>query len=333
MTHSSPRRGWRSINETIPQFNRTSSGVGRMNETETFAGFAAPDANFTPTPNQFFDVIVGHYDPCVVTVVAILIRETLGWKNKHTGARKIEAALAQSDFIKHGLSKESVRKGIKTAIAAGFIVQTAAASPRDPARYALRWADMSEQDEAIAHERRALGVEPTKAGGLAAPGERQRKSKGRKADIRVLKTRVLKIRTLKNRTLTDGTLKETDSLKEIDSLKNVNVRPEGQSTLSKHKREALHELAQLTGDTHSDAGNRQLYDIAHKASCDQCWIDALEATRKRIQKSTQPLERPGAFFRSVLAKLLEEQGITVPTGTAEERAQARAAIRKGLDSG
>jgi hypothetical protein len=133
--------------------------------------------------------------------------------------------------------------------------------------------------------------------------------------------------------ITTKTLAETPKQRLQDSPENVNVRPEGKLPLSKHKKEALDELVQLTGDKHSDAGNRQLYDITHKAGCDQCWIDALEATRKRIQKSTQPLERPGAFFRSVLAKLLEEQGITVPTGTAEERAQAKAAIRKGLDSG
>jgi hypothetical protein len=142
-----------------------------------FAGFDPPDANFTPTPNQFFDRVVGRHEPCVVTVVAILIRATLGWRSAVTGGRRIEADLPLSEFVRRGLSQESARKGLRLAEEAGFIRKTAPAGPRDPARYALRWADAKRQDEAIKMERRALGE----------------------------KRRVLKSSTLKSSTLKFGT--------------------------------------------------------------------------------------------------------------------------------
>ncbi len=123
-----------------------------------FAGFRSLKANFTTTPNQYFDRVVGHYHPCVERVVAILVRSTLGWEDPDTGERRLEAELALKDFIRPELSESSARTGIAGAIEAGFIIQTMPATNKQPARYALRWVDATAQKEAITRQRKAHGI-------------------------------------------------------------------------------------------------------------------------------------------------------------------------------
>ena len=137
-----------------------------MNTPFRSQGFPPIESNYTMCPNMFFDRVVGFYEPCVVNVVAILIRETLGWLNQHTGTRKVEAELPLSAFVKHGMSQESARKGLRLAAEAGLILKTEQASPKDPARYALRWEDPKTQQQAIKDERRAFQAKRTRAGGL-----------------------------------------------------------------------------------------------------------------------------------------------------------------------
>ena len=136
-----------------------------------FPGFTPLKANYTQTPNQFFDKVVGHYHPCVVSVVAILIRSTLGWEDPDTGERLIEADLPLSAFVRPELSEQSARRGIAGAIEAGFIVQTQEAGPRRPARYALRWDDADAQKRAIAKQRAAqkVGRKTTRRGTIMVP--------------------------------------------------------------------------------------------------------------------------------------------------------------------
>lgn len=122
-----------------------------------FKGFRSLKANFTTTPNQYFDKVVGHYHPCVERVVAILIRSTLGWEDPDTGERRLEAELALSDFVRPELSRNSARTGIAGAIDAGFIVETMPATNHAPARYALRWEDAAAQKQAIVRQRKAHG--------------------------------------------------------------------------------------------------------------------------------------------------------------------------------
>ena len=159
-------------------------------------GFPPIESNYTMCPNMFFDRVVGYYEPCVVNVVAILIRETLGWLNQHTGARKIEAELPLSAFVRHGMSQESARKGLRLAAAAGLILKTEQASPKDPARYALRWEDPKTQQQAIKDERRAFQAKRTRSGGLKDTFSRRITPGGR-----VLKSSTLKTSPLKSRVL------------------------------------------------------------------------------------------------------------------------------------
>lgn len=169
---------------------------GTMSDTPTFKGFPAIEANYTMCPNMFFDRIVGFFEPCVVNVVAILIRETLGWRNQHTGTRKIEAEVALSTFVRHGMSQESARKGLRLATEAGLIIRTEPPSPKDPARYALRWEDPATQKQAIKEERQAFRARRTKAGGL-----RDRFSKQEAMPKQMAKPRVPEIRVPDSSTL------------------------------------------------------------------------------------------------------------------------------------
>ena len=118
-----------------------------------FQGFRGLPADCTPTPDQYFDQVVGRYHPCVERVIAILIRATLGREDPDTGERRLEAALPLSAFVRPELSRSSARKGLAGAIEAGVVVETLAATNREAARYALRWEDAEAQAQAIARQR------------------------------------------------------------------------------------------------------------------------------------------------------------------------------------
>ncbi len=139
-----------------------------------FPGFKSLTANFTTVPNQYFDRIVGHYHPCVERVVAILIRSTLGWEDPDTGERRLEAELPLSAFVRPELSQSSARRGLAGAIEAGFLVCTMEATTREPARYALRWADAEAQKSAIVRQRKAHGQTRRRGGKVAEPAWKRR---------------------------------------------------------------------------------------------------------------------------------------------------------------
>ena len=249
-----------------------------MNEPLGFGGFPPLDANYTMCPNVFFDRIVGFHEPCVVNVVAILIRETLGWLNQHGRGRKIEAELPLSTFVKHGLSQETARKGLRLAAAAGFIIKTEVPSPKDPARYALRWEDPKVQKDAIKEERRALQARRTKSGGL-------RDNFTKKT---VLKSRVLKSSTLKSRVLKSSTPINKESLNKSSPEK---------------KEESLKGLTSSSGEEP---------DILDSLSEDQ-WAPLEAAARIRVIAETadpvRKLAKDGKAWTSVkpmMRKLLME---------------------------
>lgn len=182
-----------------------------------FPGFKPLSANFTQCPNQFFDRVVGHYQSCVVTVVAILIRSTLGWEDPDTGERRVEAELSLSAFVRPELSETSARKGIAGAIEAGFIVQTAKPTNKQAARYALRWDDAEQQSRAIEKQRKTHGP-LVRRGVKTAPhkweGKAKETTKSRGVDSRPLDSRPLESRPLESTPpIYKGVLKKSSSEK------------------------------------------------------------------------------------------------------------------------
>lgn len=276
-----------------------------------FAGFAPLTGNFTLTPNQFFDQILYEED-CVVKVVGLLIRETLGWEDPRTKARRVEASLPMSAFAQRGLSRNSVRKGLDLALERGYIVKTAEETSRTPARYALRWEDQEGQTEAVRRERLA------------------REERGSKNDP----VKFCTARGSKNDPpFKQGSLKETE--KEIEQTLNVreasifvaqvdedeqpappatSVPPKLRSKRSQQLDRLVDGLVAELQDFGSERRHHQLLDICQQRNLDDLPRQALAATRKRLasEGAQGPLEKPGAYYQRILLGLLEDHQVFVP---------------------
>ena len=300
-----------------------------------FHGFQRLEANFTPTPNQFFDEIIrGDYPKCVIVIVAVLIRETLGWQDSVTGERRIEAELALSQITeKSALSINSARQGIREAIAAGFVIETASHDNRHGARYALRWADTERQKEAITRTRlatrdRLAEVEPAlqtdlnpdaampdsgganfgapKFGGANfAPTKRKRSPEKKDTNVSIKET-----------------LNVSESEKQAPTPPQRPMpNAQGKGIYAIAEKEVA-EVVALTGDSESLRRFQQLWEIAERNECLDAWKAALRAVQRRLRASGQgTLERPGAYFCKVCVEELEKREVFVPTN-AQKQADA-----------
>ena len=304
-----------------------------------FHGFQRLEANFTPTPNQFFDeVIRGDYPKCVIVIVAVLIRETLGWQDNVTGERRIEAELALSQITeKSGLSINSARQGIREAIAAGFVIETASHDNRHGARYALRWADTERQREAITRTRlatrdRLAEIKPAlemdistdantpDSGGpkfgapkFGAPnfGPTKRKRCSEK-EIFIEERKALSVSE-----------KPSVSLQPPQERQTQRPMPnaEGKGIYAIVEKEVA-EVVTLTGDSDSQRRFQQLWEIAERNECLEAWRAALRAVQRRLRATgKQALDRPGAYFCKVCVEELEKREVFVPTN-AQKQADA-----------
>lgn len=290
-----------------------------------FPGFRSLSANFTPTPNQFFDQVLGHYPLRVVTVVGILIRSTLGWSDEVTGERRIEAELPLSAFIRPELSENSARQGLREAIAAGLVVETARHTNRDGTRYALRWADPDAQRQAIERQRRADGDrrEMSDIGGANSgpPKNGPPNSGGPKTEPPLLKKEAGSKETVLDikKPLTLNVPREANRYK----------TPAGNlaATLA-----AVEAVVGLTGDPGSRARFRQLREICEENGLTASWDEALESTRKAIETGNLS-STPGAYFNGTLCRILGRLGCYVPIGKPEEREGVRSEIAASLFGG
>lgn len=90
-------------------------------DLESFRGFYAKEGNRTPIPNQYFDITVKTEVTAVSGVVGMVIRHSIGFTTKY-GSRRQNTALSGgkiADLI--GLGLTNTKKGIKTALAKGYI--------------------------------------------------------------------------------------------------------------------------------------------------------------------------------------------------------------------
>ena len=312
-----------------------------------FGGFKAISANFTPAPNQFFDEVLGHYPCRVVTVVGILIRSTLGWEDPDTGDRRIEAELPLSSFIRPDLCESSARKGLAEAIEAGLIVRTAAASSRDGARYALRWADGAALERALAKSRRTHGTEsPVQT---AAEGRGLKSTpldeRGRGVHFGGLKSTPPYIDKTKNlipekKRKTKQTLNVGEGVNFVD-LQETPQPPVRNQTRQHQTRQNLFD-AGLAGeadkiveelrDWGSERRHWQLVSICEQHGLFHLCTEALQATRQRLAKEQKHgvLEKPGAYYQRVLVQLLEKHQVFVPTSGEEDAEEVRHLARQSL---
>lgn len=114
----------------------------------TFSGFLRlPSGNFpfTMVPNQFLDEVVPNEKPCVVKVVCLILRRTLGWVDEK-GQRRQQEQVAYTEFAREmKMSIQAVADGVRIALEKGYIVRTKQGSSLtgEGAWYSLRWSETS----------------------------------------------------------------------------------------------------------------------------------------------------------------------------------------------
>jgi hypothetical protein len=96
--------------------------------------------------------------------------------------------------------------------------------------------------------------------------------------------------------------------------------------LTSYKASMVDAVVAATGDTKSVLRFRQLLDVADDAGCIKLWGDALDALNFAQRSSTGIVERPGAYFCSVLCKSLSDCGVVVPVGSARDRRSVRSQV-------
>jgi hypothetical protein len=120
---------------------------------------------------------------------------------------------------------------------------------------------------------------------------------------------------------------ESGALREKRSTAN-----EGGRGINAVRDKAVDEIVALTGDESSRRRFWQLWEVAERNQSLDAWSAALRAVQKRQSGSSkQPLDRPGAYFCTVLIQELEKREIFVPTN-AEKLAEGDVGevIRQGL---
>ncbi|HEX2911243.1 MAG TPA: hypothetical protein VH186_10575 [Chloroflexia bacterium] len=130
------------IKKSIPEFHGFRQQAGG-----TFA--------FTMVPNQFLDEIVPFEKPCVVKVVALIIRRTIGWVDER-GQRRQQEQVAYSEFAREmNMSTQAVADGLKIALEKGYIVRVKPGrmlahgnAPGEGAWYSLSWSSASTTESA-----------------------------------------------------------------------------------------------------------------------------------------------------------------------------------------
>ena len=104
--------------------------------------------------------------------------------------------------------------------------------------------------------------------------------------------------------------------------------------VSEMQEQAVVKIVQVTGDRHSEARFRQLVGIADRAGCWSAIDTAMAATKAKMTKATSPIENAGAYFQSIVTRILEQHNIHVPAaGSGAEQAAIRAALDAHLDLG
>ncbi len=302
-----------------------------------FKGFPPMNANFTPVPNAFFDYVLPCCPPCVVSVVGAIIRATLGWTDSVTGEKRIEAELSIPDIARRArIAENSARKGVRQALEEGLLVETAPAGLNTGARYALRWEDEERQKEAIERARRATGDQP--APPSTFEGGQDLTPFNFCTPSKVEPPYIKKSLSLKKKPLGESEKNSLDVSeapeKALPAPQHPDPKPEKRPTNEEtriYEKEVLgyvEEAIALTGDEKSKRRWTQLRMISLEAGATGAWEEAMTKTRERISRGG--VANPGAYLQVALLKALDARGVTVPTGSLEEREEVRGVIGASL---
>ena len=61
-----------------------------------------------------------------------------------------------------------------------------------------------------------------------------------------------------------------------------------------------------------------------------CWTEALRSTERAIKRGTVESDKRGAYFCAAVVRQLERKGVSVPSGTPEERQDIHTLITASL---
>jgi hypothetical protein len=303
-----------------------------------FKGFPPMNANFTPVPNAFFDYVLPCCPPCVVSVVGAIIRATLGWTDSVTGEKRIEAELSIPDIARRArIAENSARKGVRQALEEGLLVETAPAGLNTGARYALRWEDEERQKEAIERARRATGDQPAPPSNIAPPSEIEgvqllTPSKVEppyiKKSLFVKKSKDIDIKEKKSLIVSGEVDSKPEPVPEDGPANQRSTTEEETQIYQTEISEPVEEAIQLTQDEGSRRRWIQLRQLCLNHQATAAWSEALNKTRQRLVKGG--VANAGAYLHVALLKALDARGVTVPTGTLEERDEVRGVIGASL---
>ena len=300
-----------------------------------FQGFPPLTSNFTPTPNVFFDYVLPNFPPCVVSVVGAIIRATLGWTDALTGEKRIEAELSVPQIARlSGQAQNSVRKGIRQALDAGLLIETATPGSNSGARYALRWEDVERQAAAIDQSRRAredfpaVSLPPSTFEGVQKlnplPPSKFEGALIKKGYVKKEKDIVLK----KSLVVSGAPDEAAKAPRPPDPKPTKRPTTEETEIYRKEVLEPVEEAITLTGDTKSRRRWTQLREVCVEQGAIAAWQEALQKARVRLDKGG--VAAPGAYLQVALLKELDKRGIVPPSGTPEEREETRGAIAASL---
>lgn len=116
-----------------------------------FAGFRHLSANFTYTPNQFFDVCLPNYSRGVIRLVAYMIRQTLGYCDPDGRTQVQRVSVSYRELEENaGIGHSAIRQAIDEAVTGNFLRCVRIGSPNlngkryTTAEYELRWDEGAE---------------------------------------------------------------------------------------------------------------------------------------------------------------------------------------------
>ena len=103
-----------------------------------------------------------------------------------------------------------------------------------------------------------------------------------------------------------------------------------QAPVADPEADAIRVVVVLTGDTHSLRRFAQLREICADHGKTGCWAEALRSTERAVKRGAVEPHKRGAYFCTAVVRQLERNGITVPSGTPQERDEVRGLIGASL---
>ena len=124
----------------------------------------------------------------------------------------------------------------------------------------------------------------------------------------------------------------------VDGGEKVTLHPQGRmprDLLNESLDAQVSEVVEELHDRGSERRHKQLLSVCEQHGLSYLPSQALQATRQRLAKERKQgvLEKPGAYYQSILISLLEGHQIFVPTAGEDDAGEVRRLVRQSLGLG